>query len=94
MRCPNCQNDTISFFTLWLKGGLGTYRCPSCSAMCRIKKSIPLTIVSMCIGGIVTVLGFYFRSWITFGIALIIGLLLDAVLDSRLRSLELAEIKK
>ena len=94
MICPNCQNDTIPFSTLWLKGGLGSYRCPSCSAMSRIKKSIPLTIISVCIGGIATSLGFYFRSWIIFGIALVIGLLLDAILDNRFRSLELTKTKK
>jgi hypothetical protein len=48
-------------------------------------------MISSSIGFFATILGFYFRSWIVFGVALAIGLLLDAVLDSRLRRLELAE---
>ncbi len=91
MVCPNCKNDTIPFSILWLKGGLGTYRCSSCNAVCRIKESTPLTIISSCIGAFATVLGYYFRSWLVFGAALAIGLLLDAVLDSSLRRLELVE---
>ena len=47
-------------------------------------------MTSASIGFFATILGLYFRSWILFGVVLAIGLLLDAVLDSRLRRLELA----
>ncbi len=90
MVCPSCENNSIRFSVVWIKGGLGTYRCPSCNALCRIKKSFPLTMISSSIGLFATILGFYFRSWIVFGAALAMGLLLDAVLDSRFRRLELA----
>ncbi|HYA88467.1 MAG TPA: hypothetical protein VEI57_15545 [Nitrospirota bacterium] len=90
MVCPRCGNNTIPFSKVWIKGGLGTYRCPSCNAICRIKESVPLTMISTSIGFFAGILGLYFRSWILFGVVLAIGLLLDVVLDSRLRRLELA----
>ncbi len=96
MICPKCQSDSIPFTKLWLKSGFGTYRCSGCGAISRVKKCVPLVIASMSFGGIAVILGFAFRSWLVFGVALVLGIIVDALIDSRLRRLELvkSEIEK
>jgi hypothetical protein len=91
MICPKCRNDSIPFEKIWLKGGLGTYRCPTCGAISRVKRSVPLAIASMSFGGIAAIVGFLLRSWLAFGITLAFGVILDALMDSRLRRLELIQ---
>jgi hypothetical protein len=79
---------------MWLKSGRGTYRCPSCGMISRVKKSVPLVIMSLSLGALSAVLGFVFRSWLVFGVAFVIVTALDALIDSRLRRLELADAQK
>jgi hypothetical protein len=94
MICPSCQTDSIPFAKFWLKSGLGTYHCPNCGAVCRIKKSTPQRIASMCLGGVVAGICLFFRSWTIFAAALVVILILDAWKDYRFRRLELVEAKK
>jgi hypothetical protein len=91
MTCPKCKADSIPFAKIWLRSGLGTYRCSSCGALSRVKKSIPLVVASMSIGGVVILLGYLSRSWRVFGVALLFGIALDALMDYRLRRLELIQ---
>jgi hypothetical protein len=93
MACPKCQVDSIPFGKMWLKSGFGTYRCPSCGAISRVKKSVPLVIVSLCLGGLSAGLGLFFQSWIVFGVAFVVVVALDALIDSRFRRLEIAGAK-
>jgi hypothetical protein len=76
---------------MWLKGGFGTYRCPTCGAISRVKKSMPLAIASMSFGSVAAIVGFLFRSWFVFRVAMTLGLIFDALMDSRLRQLELVQ---
>lgn len=90
MNCPSCQKDSIPFLRLWLKSGFGTYHCPNCNAISRIKKSVPLLVFSGGLGVVSAGFGILFRSWGVFGVALAVAVVLDAVVDFRLRRLELA----
>jgi len=89
MICPGCQTNSIPFAKFWLKSGFGTYRCPSCGAVCRIKKSTPQRLASMCLGALGASVYLYFRSWGIFAMALVMVLLIDALKDYKFRRLEL-----
>lgn len=47
----------------------------------------------MCIGLLSAGLGFVFQSWLVLGIALALGVALDALVDSRFRRLELVVVR-
>jgi phage FluMu protein Com len=91
MKCPQCQIDSIPFGTMWLKSGFGTYRCPRCGAVSRVKRSVPLVLTSSCLGGLAAGLGWFFRSWPVFGVAVLVVVALDALIDSRFRRLEVVD---
>lgn len=88
MICPNCKSDSIAFWNTWLKGSFGCHHCGTCGAVCRVRKSLVLTIVSGCMGGAAG-LFLLFRSWLIFGIAVAVGLVIDAMMDYRFRQLDL-----
>jgi hypothetical protein len=89
MKCPQCQTDSIPFGKIWLKSGFGTYRCPNCNALCRVRRSNWLFVVCLCLGGAASGLGLWSRSWLVFGAAVFVAVLLDALIDFRFRRLEL-----
>ena len=91
MVCPNCQSNSIPFVRLWLKSGRGSYRCPSCSATCRVRKSATLFIASLCLG-FAAGLGLLFGSGPAFAVAIAVVLVIDALMDYRFRRLEVAEV--
>jgi hypothetical protein len=93
MTCPKCQNNSISFLKTWTRSGFGNYRCPTCGAVSRVKRSAPLLIGSTCLGGLAAFSVLYHRSWKVFIIAFAIVLVLDALMDFFFRRLELVEPK-
>lgn len=93
MICPKCQNNSIPFARVWLKSGLGTYRCPGCGAVSRVRKSVPMFVASMCFAAVAVIVGFLFRTWLAFGIAVAVIVIIEALMDYRLRRLELVETK-
>ena len=90
MNCPSCQKNVIPFIKLWLLSGFGTHRCPSCGAICRIRKSWRLKVFSLCLGGLVAFVGFHYRSWTVGVTAFMVALMVDAFVDARFRRLDLA----
>ncbi len=91
MTCAKCKSDSVPFIGVWLKGGVAKYRCPQCGTLNRLKRAAHLVVISFSIGGLAVIVGFVFRSWWVFGIALVIGSLLDILMDYRFRQLEIAE---
>jgi hypothetical protein len=87
MICPQCKQDSISFWKVWLKGGLGRYACPSCGGSSRIRISVPLSLFSFCLFGLAAVLGLLFAGWFVLSGAIILALVIDAGVDYRFRSL-------
>jgi hypothetical protein len=93
MVCPQCRKNTISFLKTWSKSGFGTYRCPGCGTELRVKKSLPLVLGSIFLGGIAAGLSIYFRSWKVLIIASLVVLVLDGVMDFCFRRFEPVEPK-
>jgi hypothetical protein len=93
MICPSCKKDTIPWLKLWFMSGYGTHRCSSCGAICRLRKSWPLKLVVVGLGFISALLGIHYHSWTVWGIATIIALTLDVLVDSHFRRSELADVQ-
>jgi hypothetical protein len=93
MVCPQCQNNSIPFLKTWAKSGMGTYVCPSCGAVLRVKKSAPLVLGSTCLGLLAAGSALYYRSWKVLIVAAVVALILDAFLDFLFRRLELSKPK-
>jgi hypothetical protein len=88
MRCPHCNKDTIAFWRIWIRGGLGRYKCPECGGLSQIQRSTKLAVVSACLGAIAALLGLMYVSWLVFVGALVFALAVDAYLDFRYESLQ------
>ena len=72
---------------MWMKSGFGKYICEHCESTLKIKKNPLLAGISIFLGGSAAAIGFYFRSWSIFFLALIIVLAIDAVIDMNFRKL-------
>jgi hypothetical protein len=93
MTCPQCQNNSIPFLKTWTRSGFGSYRCPVCGAVSRVKRSPLLLAASGCLGGLAALSVLYYRSWKCLIVAFIIVLILDALMDFFFRRLELVKPK-
>jgi len=91
MECPNCHKNSIPFFRVWRRSGFGTYRCPDCGAVCRVKKSALLFVLAVFLGGLAGGLGLYFRSWIVLVVGFAVAMIIDALIDWRCRRLATAD---
>jgi hypothetical protein len=91
MICPKCNTNSISFLKAWFKSGLGRYRCPNCGANCRVRKNGWLTVGSTCLGLAAAGAAIYYQSWKVLIVASVVALILDGVMDSLFRQLELSE---
>ena len=88
MLCPTCKADTIPFSRVWLRAGLGSFRCPACHGQSRVKRSSGLILVSMALGSLPAITLFTTRSpWAAAGVVVVV-LGVDAWLDRRYRVLE------
>ena len=94
MTCPNCQKNAIPWLKLWLMSGYSTHRCSSCGAACRLRKSWPLKLVAVGLGAFSGIAGYRSGSWIVFGAIFVATLILDALVDSRFRRAELADVQR
>jgi len=92
MKCPVCNNDSIPFLKIWIKGGFGKYICEHCDSILKVKDYPLLAAISIILGIGVAFIGLYSGSWSIFVIVLIIALAIDGVIDINLR--QLIEIQK
>ena len=74
--------------------GYGIHRCASCGAACRFRKSWPLKLVALGLGGFAGIAGYRSGSWVVFGAIFIAALILDALVDWRFRRAELADVQR
>jgi hypothetical protein len=93
MLCPKCHNNSIPFLKTWARSGFGKYRCFTCGADSRVRKSVPLMIGSTCLGLLAGGLAIYYQSWKILLVAALIALIIDAVKDFFFRRLELVDPK-
>jgi hypothetical protein len=94
MTCPSCQKNVIPWLKLWLMSGYGTHCYPSCGATCRLRKSWPLKLVAVGLGAFAGIVGYRSDSWVMFGAIFIAALILDALVDSLFRRLDLMDAKR